>query len=235
LAGRVENRHVPNTGAANIFSALSKLPPTMPVLNQNGTIAGTATYQYNPYGMIARTGFQDRYARYVQGTTTADLQLDMITKGLSANGLFGFDASKNYGRSKSQNYAVYQLNLDGTYTKFGEESSIDLNYSGWDTTFGVMLNYMFGLAYNRTFGLNHIESDIKYMQSSRTIDGDNPDYKNQGVFGRATYTYNNKYTTEFGFAYNGSENFAKESRFGFFPPFRRLGSCRTKTFFKQPT
>jgi TonB-linked SusC/RagA family outer membrane protein len=217
LAGRVENRHVPNTGAANIFSALSKLPPTMPVLNQNGTIAGTATYQYNPYGMIARTGFQDRYARYVQGTTTADLQLNMITKGLSANGLFGFDASKNYGRSKNQNYAVYQLNLDGTYTKFGEESSIDLNYSGWDTTFGVMLNYMFGLAYNRTFGLNHIESDIKYMQSSRTIDGDNPDYKNQGVFGRATYTYNNKYTTEFGFAYNGSENFAKESRFGFFP------------------
>jgi hypothetical protein len=32
--------------------------------------------------MIAKTGFADRFARYIQGTTTADLKLDWILKGL---------------------------------------------------------------------------------------------------------------------------------------------------------
>lgn len=217
LAGRVENRHTPNTGAGTIISALSKLPPTMPIFNENNSIAGSAIYPYNPYGMIAQTGFADRFARYIQGTTTADLKLDMILKGLSANGLFGFDASKFYGRSKNQSYAVYQQNPDGTYTQFGESTSIDLNYSGWDSSFGLMLNYMFGFAYDNTFEKNHLAADVKYMQSSYSVDGDNPDYRDQGVFGRATYTFDKKYTAEFGFAYNGSENFASGSRFGFFP------------------
>jgi len=103
LGGRVENRHTPNTGAGTIISALSKLPPTMPIFNEDQSLAGSAVYKYNPYGMIANSGFADRFGRYLQGTTTADLKLDMILQGLSANALFGFDASKNYGRSKSQN------------------------------------------------------------------------------------------------------------------------------------
>jgi len=217
LGGRVENRHTPNSSSGAIISALSKLPPTMPIRNQDNSLAGSAIYRYNPYGMIANTGFQDRFNRYLQGTATADLKLDMILKGLSANALFGFDASKQYGRSKSQNYAVYQQNEDNTYTQFGEGTSIDLNYSGWDNNFGLMLNYMYGLSYDRAIGVNHLAADIKYMQSSMSVDGDNPDYRNQGVFGRTTYTYDKRYTAEFGFAYNGSENFAKGSRFGFFP------------------
>ncbi|HEY3370072.1 MAG TPA: TonB-dependent receptor [Prolixibacteraceae bacterium] len=217
LGGRVENRHVPGTGAGTIISALSKLPPTMPIFNEDQSLAGSAIYNYNPYGMIANTGFQDRFARYVQGTTTADLKLDAILSGLSANALFGFDASKNYGRSKNQTYAVYQQNADNTYTQFGQGSSIDLGYSGWDSTFGLMLNYLFGLSYDHTRGRNHLSGDLKYMQSSMSVDGDNPDYRNQGAFGRATYSFDQRYTAEFGFAYNGSENFAKDSRFGFFP------------------
>jgi len=217
LGGRVENRHTPTTSASSIISALSKLSPTMPIRNQDNSLAGSAIYRYNPYGMIANSGFQDRFSRYLQGTATADLKLDMIMKGLSVNALFGFDASKQYGRSKSQNYAVYQQNEDNTYTQFGEGTSIDLNYSGCDNNFGLMLNYMYGLSYDRTIDVNHLAADVKYMQSSMSVDGDNPDYRNQGVFGRTTYTYDKRYTAEFGFAYNGSENFAKGSRFGFFP------------------
>lgn len=233
LGGRVENRHVPSSGAGTIFSALSKLPPTMPIFNEDHSLAGSAIYKYNPYGMIAKTGVQDRFSRYIQGTTTADLKLDVILKGLSANALFGFDASKNYGRSKNQSYAVYQQNTDNTYTQFGEGTSIDLNYSGWDSTFGLMLNYLFGLAYDRTIGVNHLAGDIKYMQSSMSVDGDNPDYRNQGVFGRATYSYDKRYTAEFGFGYNGSENFAKDRRFGFFPTISAAWVISNEKFLKD--
>ena len=233
LGGRVENRHTPATGAGTIISALSKLPPTMPIFNEDQSLAGSAIYKYNPYGMIANTGFQDRFGRYIQGTTTADLKLDMILQGLSANAMFGFDASKLYGRSKSQRYAVYQQNADNTYTQFGEGTSIDLNYSGWDSTFGLMLNYLFGFSYDRTMGVNHLAADVKYMQSSMSVDGDNPDYRNQGTSGRATYTFDKRYTAEFGFAYNGSENFAQGSRFGFFPTLSAAWVISNENFLKD--
>lgn len=217
LGGRVENRHTPATGAGTIISALSKLSPTIPIFNQDSSIAGSSIYRYNPYGMIAKTGFQDRFARYLQGTVTANLKMDKILQGLSANGLFGFDAVKQYGRSKNQAYAVYQQNTDNSYTQFGESSSISLEYSGWGSEFSLMMNYKFGLAYDRTFGINQVAAEVNYMQSSMSTDGDNPDYRNQGVFGRATYTFDKRLAAEFGFAYNGSENFAAGNRFGFFP------------------
>lgn len=216
LGGRIENRHVPSTGAGTIISALSKNTPTMPIFNENGTLAGTSIYT-NPYGLIARTGYQDRFSRYVQGTTTLDWKLDQVLEGLSANALFGFDVSKLYARAKDQSFARYQLNLDGSYTQFGEDTSVGLEFSTWDDTFGLMMNYMFGFAYNRQFGVHKIDADLKYMQSSQSVVGDNPDYRNQGVFGRGTYNFDKRYTAEFGFAYNGSENYADNNRFGFFP------------------
>lgn len=234
LGGRVENRHTPNSSASSIITAISQMPPTIPFLNRDGSISGTSVYRSNPLGLIARSGFSDRFSRYLQGTITADMKLDAIVKGLSANGLFGFDAIKEYGRSKSQSFAVYQPNADDTtYTAFGEDKSPDLNYSGWNSAFDLMTNYMFGLSYNRSFGYNEIAADIKYMQSDLMVDGDNPDYRNQGVFGRATYTYDKRYAGEFGFAYNGSENFAKGKRFGFFPTVSGAWVISNEEFMKE--
>ena len=232
LGGRVENRHVPNSGAGEIITSLSKNPATMPIFNEDGSIAGTSIYT-NPYGLIAKTGYQDRFKRYVEGTTTLDWKLDKITKGLSFNALFGFDVSKQYGRSKTQTFARYQQNLDGSYTKYGESSSISLDISGWDNTFGLMLNYMYGFGYNRTFGNSHLSADIKYMQSRETLESNTYDYKNQGVFGRATYTISSKYTAEFGFAYNGSEDMAKGNRFGFFPAISAAWVASNEEFLKH--
>lgn len=40
---------------------------------------------------------------------------------------------------------------------------------------------------------------------------------NQGLAGRASYTYSGKYVGEFNFGYNGSENFAKGKALWLFP------------------
>ena len=42
-------------------------------------------------------------------------------------------------------------------------------------------------------------------------------YKNQGLAGRATYAFKDTYFAEVNLGYNGSENFARGHRFGFFP------------------
>ncbi len=42
--------------------------------------------------------------------------------------------------------------------------------------------------------------------------------RNQALAGRFAYNYNYRYFVDFNFGYNGSENFAKGHRFGFFFP-----------------
>ena len=44
-------------------------------------------------------------------------------------------------------------------------------------------------------------------------------YKYQGLAGRVTYAFKDTYFAEFNMGYNGSENFAKGHRFGFFPAY----------------
>ena len=42
-------------------------------------------------------------------------------------------------------------------------------------------------------------------------------YRRQGIAGRASYNYLQRYFAEFNFGYNGSEQFPKGKRYGFFP------------------
>ena len=70
--------------------------------------------------------------------------------------------------------------------------------------------------YNRSFGKHNIDALFLYNQQSYD-NGDIQDFRKQGIAGRLSYTYDNRYIGEFNFGYNGSENFAKGQRFGFFP------------------
>src|SRR5690606_21892804 len=42
-------------------------------------------------------------------------------------------------------------------------------------------------------------------------------YVSQGIVGRVAYSYDDTYFAEFNAGYNGTDNFAKENRYGFFP------------------
>jgi TonB-linked SusC/RagA family outer membrane protein len=44
-------------------------------------------------------------------------------------------------------------------------------------------------------------------------------YRHEGLAGRVAYDFDSRYFAEFNFGYNGSENFAKKYRYGFFPSF----------------
>lgn len=56
--------------------------------------------------------------------------------------------------------------------------------------------------------------------------GEKLPYRTQGMAGRASYTYSGKYIGEFNFGYNGSENFAKGKRYGFFLQGLLVGLCQ---------
>ena len=218
LGGKLETKRIPNVSASTIFSTLSSLPPIIPIKNEDGSIAGTSVHTNNPYGYLARKGFEDQYNRYLQGNVSAVYKLDFWLKGLSANAMFGFDSYKLYGRWKSQDYAVYQRNQDATYTKFGEDSDLSLSYGSSDYGYVLRTTFMGGLEYQNTFSdIHYLAGELKYMQSGYEQSGNYSKSKEQNLFGRFTYAYDNRYIAELGYSYSGSENFNKGSRFGLFP------------------
>ncbi|MDR2086536.1 MAG: TonB-dependent receptor [Dysgonamonadaceae bacterium] len=217
LAGRLETKVAPNTSSSAIFTALSQFPPTMPVKNRDGSIAGTSVYTGNPYGLIAKSGYGNYMNRYLQGNVTLNQKLDFWLKGLSVNALFAFDNYKNYDRGKDRTFAVYSENTDGSYTKLGEDSEVGTNYSTWSSDFYLLLSGFAGLSYVNTFDQHSLGIDVKYLQSQRNVPDNELDYKNQGAFGRITYGFDKRYIVEWGWSYSGSENFTGERRFDFYP------------------
>lgn len=57
-------------------------------------------------------------------------------------------------------------------------------------------------------------------------------HRNQGISGRFTYDYDTRYLAEFNFGYNGSERFASNHRFGFFPSAGIAWNLQNEAFFK---
>ena len=62
--------------------------------------------------------------------------------------------------------------------------------------------------YDRTFNRKHAVSGLLLFNRRNYDNGGKLPYRNQGLAGRASYTYANRYVAEFNFGYNGAENFA---------------------------
>ena len=83
---------------------------------------------------------------------------------------------------------------------------------------GNKATYLEGnITYNRTFDGKHAVNAMFLYNQRDYQDGNVVPFRRMGIAGRASYTYDNRYIAEFNFGYNGSENFTKGNRFGFFP------------------
>jgi len=77
--------------------------------------------------------------------------------------------------------------------------------------------YQLKLEYLRQFGGQHdVSGLVLFNRSTRSYDN-RVEYRYQGITGRMTYAFENKYLAEFNIGYNGSENFAPGKRYGTFP------------------
>ena len=145
-----------------------------------------------------------------------------LTEGLSAKGMMSFDYDSYYNRRFTSEFATYELNdrenfqsIDA-YNKFNVDT--EMAYAGNDQTTRWKLYFEFQLNYARSFGLNEITAMMLYNQNDYRFQADLAQ-RYQGLVGRVTYGYDNRYLAEFNAGYNGSENFMAGKRFGFFPSF----------------
>lgn len=183
---------------------------------------GSSQYQNNIVGRLAKAGFYRATNTINETNFIANYKMDWLTPGLSAKAMLSFDYDAYYNRKFTANFATYELNdrnnpasID-SYNRFNTDT--ELTYAGDNQTTTYKLYMEAQLNYARKFGRHDVTAMVLYNQNDYRYQADMPT-RYQGLVGRATYGYDDRYLAEVNFGYNGSENFRKGKRFGFFPAF----------------
>ena len=193
------------------------------------------------------TGYDKTKINTINTTITAKWDLDFITKGLSVEGHVAYDFINNNRKQWQTPWEGYDYNEvtqeydKKVYTEWAYPS-LTQTAKGWNTlTMNAILNY------NRQFGDHNVSAMAGFEQSSEKYEyftagrtkyestaidqlfagsADQAYWKNSGsasetarrsYFARIGYDYKSKYMVQFIGRYDGSENFAKDKRWGFFP------------------
>ena len=188
----------------------------------NSYLSGN-TLRTNPYAYMS-TSYKQSDENTLNTSLKINQELNFITKGLSVNALVNF---KNWSRSSFYQHIepYYYRAIPGSYDPLNPvdyelerlgTSGTDYLSEGFNAKEGdrtIMLQFQ--LNYARQFGLHNVGGMLMYMQRDYKV-GMLPQ-RNQGLSGRFTYDYGQRYLFEFNFGYNGTERLARENRFEFFP------------------
>lgn len=214
-------------------------PNAFPVQYSDGTLSGPSTDSgFNPWNMLAHSGYREQFwnsAQSLVGVTQDFGELWEPLKGLTANIKFSWDAWNTTLQRRNKIESFYHARSradDGTlvYDDNNGDGVWDPVHTGSESLSfligrqGTMTRYLEGsLTYNRVFNdIHRVGALLLYNQKIHTntqagsSDAALP-YKNQGLAGRVTYGFRDTYFAEVNIGYNGSENFARGHRFGFFP------------------
>jgi len=202
-----------------------------------------------PIKWMTTKGYRNDYNSEVNTMFSVNQKLDFITKGLSAKGKYGYDSnySINLRRAFSTTMPEYtpvrksvDTNGDGTledlllFRQNGNPSV--LNYNETVDTKRRHIYVEAALDWKRTFAEVHdVTGLILYNQSKKyyTESAFNEiPLSYMGLVGRFTYSYKSKYNAEVNMGYNGSENFPKGKRFGFFPAYSASWVTSEEPFMK---
>ncbi|WP_217603123.1 TonB-dependent receptor [Chitinophaga sp. GbtcB8] len=253
---RFSTTNSPNLSAASALSEVfdfSRLTPfTAPFLNPDGSYA----YAYSRFNSghlptlnarLATGGYQNAKRTDYNIMFNATQQLNAITDGLSVTARVAYSSQEqytrgtgNYGPIPSYHYdpasKSYLLNPGGTYV------FPNIYYSGNTNIYTTNVNVQLFSNYDRTFNSKHHVSGLVLLnQQSQTFDAyDNLDpasvgvpAKFQGVSASANYEYDGKYLLDLKAAYNGTDRFASNHRFGLFPAIGIGYNLSGEKFFKE--
>lgn len=190
--------------------------------------AGDGNY-INPYAEMIR-GYKQYTNAVISAQAELNQKLDFVTQGLSFK-IFGSTTRSSYsGQQRSTSPFYYSVSY---YDKLTEKYTLrelnpkggreDLNYTPEGNQVYSSYYYEAALSYNRTFRDKHNVTGLLVGVLRENKDGGASSIqmslpaRNIGLSGRFTYAYDSRYFVEANFGYNGSERFAKDERFGFFP------------------
>lgn len=228
---RFEERRGSNTSESSTYSQTFYelnhtpgwlFPVSYEVQNGESTktlYGGSSQYQSNIVAALAKGGYYRATNTINETNFVLDYKMDWLTKGLSAKGMVSFDYDSYYKKMFKADFATYELNDRDNYESMDAynqfNSDGELAYSKENsTTYKLYMEAQ--VNYARQFGKHDVTAMVLYNQNDYRYNSELAK-RYQGLVGRVTYGYDDRYLAEFNAGYNGSENFLQGKRFGFFP------------------
>lgn len=243
IQGRFDGFNGPFVSATDIFRMVMNSNPvdfpavyepdsanryTEHILFGNSFVVGSL--KANPYAEMVR-GYEDRNESNITAQATLMQDLDAILPGLKFQGKVSATTWSKYASRRT--YLPYYYDLESynqvtkAYTLFPLNTTSGQPYLGnVNPIRDADGRYYFEARFNwdRVFGAHAISAMTVGTMEERLLTGGNstsiyetlPE-RNMGNSGRVNYTFDNRFYLEFAYAYNGSEKFTGEKRFGFFP------------------
>jgi len=251
LSGNFSERNEPNILGRNNRNKILfeindyvQLPPfAYAPYNPDGSYGANPSngaYSNNVIGRFALGGFNRSFDNDVTGNIKAVQKLDVITKGLSAKVVVGYNAHSRFFRSQVRtNFPAFGYDQNTKiYTPFNpnvyEVEKLNLGYSNSTDRLVVYkkLTYQGALNYDRSFGDHHISALALFNQTADMNDVDVPFYFRGFAF-RTSYDYGQKYLLELSAGYNGSSRFSTKSRYAWFPSISGGWNISKESFFQD--
>ncbi|WP_163321779.1 SusC/RagA family TonB-linked outer membrane protein [Draconibacterium mangrovi] len=244
---RQENRNSPHYGSEAIWRYLVKGDPRVNIRwPENGLPVLAPQDDFNPVTCAnGEMGYQANKRSYVNIDLGFNLDLASVTEGLSLDGGLYIDRSDNFYKHFQKAFFLYgyDINTDEYFPRQYGPNNAALN-EDMSQNLGITANIK--LNYKRTFNdIHSVSAFVAYEQYESRYDylygrrqdfvstsieelfaGDENTALNNGsasetgrmnYFGRFDYGFKEKYLVQFNWRYDGSENFPKGNRFGFFP------------------
>ncbi len=227
LGGRLEDKTSLPRGEQSIFEDILFASP----MSGSGIVDGKRIVSNTVYvGTDMDNDPMRFYGSGHQNTTNNVLNLDLIynakldavTEGLS------FKIKGSYNSTYAHTKKWEQWQTYPTYKPYMlDDGTIVLETSGdkWKPEFAEETNVWrdwyaeASFDYARTFGNHDVTALLLYNQSKYYYPWPYEEIPRGyvGLVGRLTYNYLSRYLLDFNAGYNGSENFAPDRRYGFFP------------------
>lgn len=188
----------------------------------NRVFSGKNVYT-NPYAELLRQSKQTNL-NDINASLSFDQGLDFITKGLKLTALVAMNARSSSTYTSSMAPYYFQVDTDAwdpedptgykavAVGDAGSTYQVQSGISRWS----FMTWYLDArINYARSFGDHNVSALLMYMM--REYREQQLPNRNQGLSGRITYDWKNRYLAEVNFGYNGTERLLKKQRFEFFP------------------
>jgi len=229
---KVRNIGIANSTQQDFFTRFFRAAPNkFPYITPNGKFGAQGGDNQSPLVYLTSAGYQLNNTNTIEGTVRLNQNLDFITKGLSADGKISFDNDVLSGWSLNHRPEIGRFTKDSVYSVINTETDWATSSTAKTTTRQIVSQV--ALRYGNTFGGNHNVGGLVLVNQRKYYSNAALPQNDLDYVARVTYDYKHKYMTEMNMAYNGSSNFNKKNRFGFFPSLSAGWAISEENFWKN--
>ena len=255
---KAENR---DYSEGKIFDNIIQQRPILTAYNKATGLPVNTTGEH-PAEMLKTSGYDNHDYNNFYGTLSFKHELPFVLKGLSVSGLASYRKYYDFQKTFSVPYKTYDFdeNNEITGSKVNGANGLETSLKEYfgqsqEITYNLSLNYAqrFGKhdinvllltegfvsnkdnleGYRTKYSSDVIDQLFAGGTDEMTTTGTGGEDARLGYVGRINYNYAERYLVELSARYDGSANFAKGKRFGFFPAFSLGWRLSEEDFWKN--